>query len=230
MKENMENRETPPDNATRTETKRQEFEGKIRSALKIIFESEKTGEARVVKIRDSLVMLQSLVDPSKSFLDGLEDCKQIEDKEEFVSRVFEIISPIIDVKFDKPVEFELASRKTFLERGNLTSINELLAYNLEDEALVLHVPPNETTPLKDKLRLLKEGLKALAEIVKNNENIQVIIGSSWIIADHPEIIERLGFTIEGPVSEEQRQEYFGNDPREVHSAKMSREDFLKKYL
>jgi hypothetical protein len=230
MNEKMDNREIPPDNTTKAEAKRQEFEGKIKKALEIIFESEKTGEARVAKIRENLVILRSLIGPPDEFLSGLDSCSQIEDEEKFVSRVFEIITPIIDVRFSDPVKYELFSRKAFLEDGRFTSVNELLAYNIIDNTLILHVPPNETTSLKDKLKLLKDGFKAIAKIVETDNNIQEIEGSSWIIADHPDLIERLGFTLEGPIPEEQRRGYFGIDPREMHSAKMSRADFLKKYL
>lgn len=70
----------------------------------------------------------------------------------------------------------------------------------------------------------------MAEIVKKNEGVQVIIATSWIVARKPEWLESLGFTDTGPITDAERERNFKDDTRPINKAIMSREDFLKRYL
>lgn len=79
-------------------------------------------------------------------------------------------------------------------------------------------------------RPTKEGLQKLAEIVKENESLQVIAATSWIVARKTERLEELGFTDMGPITDEEREQHFKGDTRPINKAVISREDFLKKYL
>ena len=212
--------------------KKEEFIANVKKAIGLQFDSDDTPEERMAKIKKGMTIYFSFINRQpEEILSDLDTCTTITSREEFVTRVFDILEPIAHAKFDHPVEYEELARKNFLEQGDFASINQLLAYNVDGDSLHLHVAPNETTSLRDMLNMLKDGLHDLAKIVRDNEDIKEIVGTSWIIASHGKLIERLGFTIEGLIDEEERIRDFGNqERRDISKAKISRGDFLSRYL
>ena len=77
------------------------------------------------------------------------------------------------------------------------------------------------------------GLRKLAEIIKSNNRIQSIWMTSWIVTEHPLLIEKLGFIIIGKVQGmENKQMGYDEKGRKRPpgiSAIMKREDFLSRY-
>jgi len=61
------------------------------------------------------------------------------------------------------------------------------------------------------------------------KNIEKITATSWLVAS-PRKLERLGFTIEGEISEEERNKHFKNDNRKIVKASMERKKFDEWYL
>lgn len=109
------------------------------------------------------------------------------------------------------------------------SINEVLAYGLGADVAHIHVMPADNKSPREKYVLFVEGLKNLADVVRDNEDIKRVIGTSWIIAEHAPMIEKLGFTVTGAIPEDLRDVHFKDEERDIWGAEMSREDFLNTY-
>ncbi len=167
----------------------------------------------------------------EKFLNELNAIAKMElDKDEYIDRMTACLEPLLQLRFERPEVFEEISRRTFDEK--FITINQLLRYGIDEsqQMVHIHVAPNETTSMEDKKNMLRDGLRELAKIIQQNPDIAIVTATSWLVAKHPKFITQvLGFTIDGPISEEMRQRYFGTDPRPIDSAHMSREDFLQKY-
>lgn len=166
----------------------------------------------------------------KDLFNGLDELANIEDDDEFVAQLSHRLQPMVDVKLDQPELYESIQQQIILERPGYVKVNDLFAYELgkNDTYFQLHIFPVETR--KDKLSLIKEGMKGLAEVVNKNPNIQEVVAVAWIVASNPGLMERLGFEIDGPMSEEERNEYFPIEAGEVGKAHITREELLKRYL
>lgn len=79
------------------------------------------------------------------------------------------------------------------------------------------------------MKLFEIARKNLVRIIQGDESIQRISIASWIVAKTPRRMQRLGFTIGGPVSGAVKQEEFPSETREVATAFMTRAEFLQKY-
>lgn len=157
------------------------------------------------------------LDKEKLFA-ALDELNGVTDRDVFVQKAFDILLPVTNTKFQYPREFEALQREQHYERNpSFIKINQLLSVDKEDEVLNLHVPPNETTPLRDKIQMLTEGMKQIAELVQHDQSIKEVRGTSWIITQNPGLIEKLGFTVD-------------DISKESGEAHISREDLLKKYL
>ncbi len=208
------------------------------------------------KYKDNSKRVEDILYTIKPFLDSdltdgekirqsLEKCSTIEDKEEFKEKIISSLRPILDLEKENPEAFEEIEREAFVEGSSFTRINEILSYGIDEEhrsneehgsgkkeLVHIHLAPAKTFgPVKSR-RLVREGFKELAEIVNKNKKIEVITATSWIIAKHPNMINKLGFTDNGEIGEEKREEYFSeeDDDIEIHEARMTREEFLEKYL
>ncbi|MCL5010921.1 MAG: hypothetical protein M1127_01785 [Patescibacteria group bacterium] len=151
---------------------------------------------------------------------------------EFLEKASPLAKKIVDFVWSNPAGFEKIERDIFNRDGAFTPVNEVLSYGVDEEKsfLHLHVPPCKT--VQNKVSLLKEGLAEIAEVVQDNENIERITGTSWIVAQNPNLLRRLGFTIGGKEKTYKRllrSSFLGNE-KPVGSAFMERNDFLARYL
>ena len=167
-----------------------------------------------------------LGDKQEKIFKALDEASTIQDDEEFVTAVSELLRPLVDMKIDDPEAYETIRR----QRHDYVRVNDLLAYNIGagGDYIQLHVFPSEER--KDKLGLLKEGMRKLAVDVNASKNIKFVSATSWIVASNPHLLELLGFEIEGPIDEETREKDFKDDPRPISRATISREKLLEKYL
>ncbi len=101
---------------------------------------------------------------------------------------------------------EAEEREIWLRNNGFTSINKMLAYNRGLTALNIHFPPNYTTGTKEKIRLLYEGMKILARKIKRDPTIREIHANSWIVTEHPEFLQRMGFKPNKKINERDRKE------------------------
>lgn len=167
--------------------------------------------------------------PLEEIQETLHQAAQLPSHEEFVAVAYPLFEPLIRGKQRDPQRWQEIAQEAFVQSGKFETINQFIAYEIDGDSIHLHVPPNEVTSIKDKLRLIREGLAGIARILNDHPEIKYVVGTSWIAAQHQSLVERFGFVIE-EVSEEERRDNFGNDPRGVKLATMSRDEFLKRYL
>lgn len=83
---------------------------------------------------------------------------------------------------------------------NHVELNECLSFYLDaPDRISLHVGDVKKFPLSEKLRLLWDGLDKLAELLVSDsrlKDIKTITATSWIVTEHPHLLEKLGFTID----------------------------------
>lgn len=85
-------------------------------------------------------------------------------------------------------------------KGVEWDLNRLLSCELlNDGELMLHVNYAKDLLISEKIRLFRNGFIELSRLLKNNpwfSSVQLITATSWIVAEHPKMMERLGFTID----------------------------------
>lgn len=133
----------------------------------------------------------------------------------------------------------------------IEDLNEVMQATIEDDHLALiHIAKMEGST-KDKLFQFKDGLKKLADLLKNDERFMKILfigASSWIVAEHPKLLRKFGFIVDydnvskiGKAvgnkykntlkSEEEAREMIPEEHRDTEPmyAQISRERFLELY-
>jgi len=179
---------------------------------------------------------EGIIFNKKEVIDGLRRSLEIQDKEEFIAHVLSVLGPIIEAKFTQPKNFEKATREIKISVGKLSKV---LWAEFKDEKGIIEI---NLAPAKELIEeagigyLKKEveiGLRKLArEVVLPNDKIKKILAKSWIVAKNPSLLERLGFTYDGIVSEKEdggiSLDNLGNK-RSVAKAFMTRENFLARY-
>ena len=158
--------------------------------------------------------------------------------------MLKVLEPIIILQATKPEilekiekENEKVQREEILNGDGNLKLSEVLYSGIngehENEAEIHLAPANEF--IKEKgigvfKNEIESGLKKLATIIKSNNNIEKVSAVSWIVAKNPVLLESLGFTIIGEISEEEkRQKNYIGDNRPIARASMKREDFLARY-
>lgn len=161
--------------------------------------------------------------------DSFKTCCQLDNKEEFIKQGIVSLKPLIDWRKDNEVLFETRYRKNFIETTGFIPLNEMLSYGRHKNNIHIHVAPSKTLSIGTKISLLKDGFRNLQKIVEGDKTIQKITASSWIVATKQgrNIMENLGFTVEGEISDELREKFFKSEERPVANAFISRKDFLK---
>ncbi len=93
----------------------------------------------------------------------------------------------------------------------------------------MHVAPAETLSNEEVVILFFEGMKKLAGETKKDGRIKHIKATSTLIVARPKAFRYAGFTLEGPITDEERTAHFADETRPVAWASMSRETLLEKY-
>lgn len=226
----MENPETiSAPQLTKAERERQNIEQQSRSRIYEIFDKFSTASERVDDIFNNLKNILAKMPNSAEIESSLESLRQIEEKELFCEKAFAILEQIIEWRENHLQEFEEIRRNDFNEQGNFIELNKMLSYNIDGDTVHIHVPPNVSTPNSEKINLAYDGLKKLASIVAQDETIKTIVATSWIVAKHPSLMNKLHFTLEGEIDEKSRAEHFPAENREIGVATMSRDELIKYY-
>lgn len=188
----------------------------------IIFDSIQDGEERIGAIKKGFGEILENLKEKNEIEEGLGECVDIKDRNEFIRKVSEILKPAIELALEDYIKNNVGDKKRRL-------LSEVLSYTVEGDIIRIHIFSG-----KKEFSLVQktlEGLKKLAEIVDKNPNIKTIEAISWIVSKHPKLIEkRMGFTIGGDVNSEYIVEHFEGENREIKKAYISRDDFLNKYL
>lgn len=196
---------------------------RIKTKVGVLFDSYETGQERINDLKEQIDNLDFLENKEIMKME-LEKCVAIKTKKEFVERVMIIIKPFIDLRTERP---ELFVREAGNDR-EFININDLLSYEISGNLIHIHVVPEEKVDRG--LHKFRECLQNLAKIVNENKDIEIIEATSWIVAKHPKLLEKFGFSVDGEVSEKFRRTYFPGDKSKIFRAHMSRNDFLEKYL
>lgn len=159
-----------------------------------------------------------LIENKEAFLSRLDECADIEEKDQFVDALFELFKPIIDKKFEDPESFLAEGEK----RPDYIEINKVVSYEISESTIFIHIYLNEVPEQRNEniLTKFKEAMQKLAQVVQNHPEISLIEGNSLMIARRPRVIERFGFTVDKESTESSLN----------RRAYISREDFLKRYL
>ncbi|MBI4114431.1 MAG: hypothetical protein HY445_01160 [Candidatus Niyogibacteria bacterium] len=129
-------------------------------------------------------------------------------------------------------EIEARIRSAFVEQGGFIPLNEILSYGIYRNEAHIHLAPARTKPVRETTELIKQGLSELARKITSDKelrDIDLITATSWIVAKHPKTMERLGFTTEGPITDEMKREHFADETRDVSKCYMSKEELLRLY-
>lgn len=196
-------------------------------------DSAQRADALVEKVQPALTVYSELGLISEAditeVLSELRECTNTLERDEFISRVADLIRPLLEIRLSHAPEIEKVQRKLFVENSDFLSLNEILFYGTDQGVVHIHLAPAKTLSFNERKRLVNEGLEKLAHIVREDENIKEIVATSWIIAQAPEIIEKLGFTVKGEIDPETKAKHFVDEDRPVGKAVMSREEFIAKY-
>jgi hypothetical protein len=228
LRRSLENEKKLAIEKTREEINREMQYSGARTKFGKIFDGHGNGQERTEELLSILkLFLKSDLIDGPTIENSIKELSGINSREEFVEKAISSLKPLLDLRAENSEAIEKIEREAFVENVGATKINEVLSYSLENGDVHLHLSP--ARHLKSLRSQVAEGLKSLAEIVKNNEKIKKIVGTSWIVAEHPKIMEGLGFKIDGVISEQLKNERFIGDDREIAEASMSREEFLEKY-
>jgi hypothetical protein len=88
--------------------------------------------------------------------------------------------------------------------NNEFRINDYLTYSWvdsKDSIISLHLHRiDPTTPFLAKMKNIKEGIRLLQEVIKNDKSnfgrLKKLVVVSWIVTSYPELFERFGFNKE----------------------------------
>jgi len=132
-------------------------------------------------------------------------------------------------------EAELNKAKKFIKSTGSMEINRILACVKFKNSLILHIPPSHTVSLSEKLKLMREGFKKVADILVNDKSIKKVEGSSWLADEHGSLVRKMGFDIKDINFMEKFFVVIGNilkkqNERPYKRVSISREDFLRRYL
>jgi hypothetical protein len=171
-----------------------------------VFDAFETGDERIEYI------LTKIVRPIEELgfvvydkdIESLKECSHVSDRKHFIDAVVPILMPLWEYKRNLP-------------NPEMKGVNKVLAYEIKNGTVELSF---STTGEKifSIVRLFLEGLKDIAKAIEGDKSITEIWGDSQIIKEHPELLEKLGFSI--------------TDGKYVWSqrATISREEFLDRYF
>jgi hypothetical protein len=188
----------------------------MQDKMSMVFDDYPTGQERIEAIIGSNSSVLDQMPNGSEIRERLRLCHGIQSKREFVGKVSEILRPLTD--------FILDNRDRLVSPGEegRNQVNELLSYDIRGNQLYIHVSGWEA-----KLTKYKEGLQEVAMVVRQNSDIETVEAVSWIVLEHPKILERLGFTVD---KEAGQVALDGQGDGIAGRAYMTRNDFLEKYL
>jgi len=211
-----------------------EIYGRARIQFGYLYNEFKDPKERMSKIMERIESFFRYIDKNVLSVEkinetrqALQACTDISDRESFLDAVIESLRSVLDIMAVHPDKFEEAQAKSMDEAGGFTEINRLLSYGKSGEVIHIHARAGKT--VGKKITLYREGFKRLADIVNNDPEIEVITATSTLVAEYPGLFTRAGFSIED-VSDEIREQHFGDEERKIKMATIGREGFLKIFL
>lgn len=152
--------------------------------------------------------------------EGLNNCRTITDRNEFITQIGSALKPLIDFMGKNPEESEAKQRVAFMEDGQFIRLNEIICYELCDDGWIhVHLAPCRTMAAEQRDICMEDAIEQLKEVAKKNIKIKGLVAKSWIVAKKPKYVTKFGFSIDGPVE---------GDSSTISLAHLDRVDLLKK--
>lgn len=154
-----------------------------------------------------------------------------DDIDALVARV-DYVMNVVASRHITRADMEARQREYFFSFHDFMPLSETLTFGVSRGTVHIHLAPSSALGIAALRADVEAGLRELARRLKEDEDlkgVEIIKGTSWIVAKNPRLMERLGFTIDGPISEEERATHFSEESRPVAAAHMDREDFLARY-
>jgi hypothetical protein len=160
------------------------------------------------------------------------EASAIQDREKYLQETLHAIEPLLRFKAEQPDAYDALRYPLQHADYDYELLTDFLGYEFSSNGwIVLHVPENKGKSPMELIAGFRASMKALATFLKQHPNVPGVLGTSWIVADKhgAKVLERMGFTIDGPIDEELRLEYFADEIRPVAKTHMTREEVIAKY-
>ncbi len=189
------------------------------------------------KINEIIRQLEVLPDMELPFnkieiISGLKESLNIKEKDKFISYLLKIIEPLFILRVDNPKFFEKLQREAIInnEKDKNIRLSEFTYFRFHENGISIHLAPAREF-LKEKgvkafINDVQTGLKNLASIIKDKKDIKKVTATSWIVNEHPGLMETLGFTVDDKEIDPPPESL---DKRKKRESWMLLEDFLAKY-
>ncbi|MCX6743926.1 MAG: hypothetical protein NTX82_00155 [Candidatus Parcubacteria bacterium] len=215
-------------------TPEQKQEAQMKDKLGKMFDDLQSGKMKAEEIKDKfkpLFLFKEILavlpeNYEEQVNSGIDQAVALKDKQEFIAKMILELDPMMQLGKNYPVLFEDAQAKIFMELGGFIPINERVSYGTYKDVVHFHLSP--AFEVKERLNeIFLDAMKKLAEIVRQNPEIKVINGTSWIVATktYGKALAGLGFEI-SEVTPEFKEEHFKGEEREIKKASMPRDKFL----
>ncbi|PIR47828.1 hypothetical protein COV06_00280 [Candidatus Uhrbacteria bacterium CG10_big_fil_rev_8_21_14_0_10_50_16] len=93
----------------------------------------------------------------------------------------------------------------------------------------IHLHASQGKTVENKLSLYRDEMRKLAQIVDKDPEVRIVSATSALVAEHPGLFVRAGFTLED-VLKEIRTAYFDDQTRAIKRAVIDRKTLLDKWL
>ena len=223
------------DDAERTSAKERP-DDKVANKIGHVYDAKSTNAERIDVLLIQLGYLESPAIGEQTIQqvhEAVTACADTASREEFITRVLLAIKPILEYRQDHPAEAQQAIRRAFVEHGGFTPLNEILSYGRSSHGEYVHIHLAPAEGITNWREQVIDGFRTLATLMREHpeewEKVQRVTATSWIVAKHPALLEKLGFIIEGPIDEQARKRHFAGDVRPISRAVMNRETLLTKY-
>lgn len=209
-------------NLSESAPRQKSWEERMTRGFGALYDQSETNDERVNNLRQRVeyfLTIEPIAAAREQIEASLQRCLAAADRESFIALAKTAVQPITDFRRDHYSVFQQRLREEFLEHNQFIPLNEVLAYGEGPPGTIhIHLAPSEDIP--NLLTEVKNGLVRLAALFREHPDWQTVSAKSWIIEQHPRIIERLGFTLESP------REGSG---KPSGSASMTRENLLRRY-
>lgn len=102
----------------------------------------------------------------------------------------------------------------------------------DDTTFRIHVAVAFTLEVGEKLIDFRKGMRELARLVQEDPsfaNVKEVVGTSWLVGEHPSVAKRMGFHVDEAPLPPESAAHFGGETRRVQKSWMTRDELIAKY-
>lgn len=135
----------------------------------------------------------------------------------------------------RKVEREEREKIILANKGIVLSPQRMLYGMLDedsDRVFRIHVAVAFTLEPAEKMVDFRKGMRELARIIQEDPafaNVEEIVGTSWLVGEHPSIAKRMGFHVDKDPLPPESAARFGGETRKVQRSWMSRDELIAQY-